>query len=108
MPAASHSTRAVFTHGEGESTGERFYKIRIRSGKVSVSVKRSAGTATGKLTVYRSNGDEADRSRLESKTWGDTSSDVVADTAVTSPFIVLGADFTSSDFGQVEVLISNS
>lgn len=101
------TSRAIFVHGEGEPAEERLYKIRMRGGKAKVSVQRTAGTAAGRLTVYRSDEAGVGKTRIDSKTWSNESADVISDLSVSFPFIFLGAEFSDSDFGQVEVLIQN-
>lgn len=108
MPAAVNSVKAALNHAEGEVSGERSCKIRVRPGRITVSMKR-LGTASGKLTVYKSDsGEESDRTKLDSKSFNDDSVDVVKETTITSPFIFLVADFSDTNFGQVEVTITTS
>lgn len=94
--------RAVITHDEGEASGSRFFKVGLRAGRLAVAVKRSAGTALGRLTIYRPDG-----SPVGSAKWGRKAA-LVADVSDSLPYFILGAEFTDSGFGQVEVVISNS
>lgn len=106
MPSAPNSVKAALSHAEGEAPSERSAQIRVRPGKTTVSVKR-LGTAAGKLTVYKTNDGES-RSKVDSKSWGDDSTDVVKEVTIETAFLVLVAEFTDSNFGQVEVTITSS
>lgn len=111
MSASEKTIKAAFTHVDGEPPAKREYGVRLRTipnGKVSVRVKRTAGTAAGKLTVYKTDSQEASNSKLDSKSWGDESTRVVDETPVSFTFLVLEAEFTDSNFGQVEVSITTN
>lgn len=110
MPASSKTFKAAFSHSEGEEPCSRQYGLRIRSlanGKITVSVKRTAGTAAGKLTVYKTNSEEAQNIKLDSKSWSDSSTKIVDEADASFSFIVLEAEFTDNKFGQIEVEITN-
>lgn len=110
MPSSNKVVKSAFTHGEGEEPGKREYGIRLRntSGKVSISVRRTAGSAEGTLTVFETDTTSGEnKTRLNGKSWGNESTDIANDVTISSKFLILEADFKDDKFGQVEVEIIN-
>lgn len=111
MSAASKVIKAAFTHGEGEQPGKREYGLRIRqipNGKVSVSVKRTAGTGNGSLTVFKTESKEDSNIQLDSKDWSDESIKIIDEADASFAFLVLEAEFTDTNFSQIEVSVTNN
>lgn len=109
MAASAKTVKAAFTHAEGSEPDTRQTGLRMRTvpnGKVTVTVKRTAGTAAGKLTVYKTDSEEANNIKLDAKTWSDESTRVVDEADANFAFIVLEAEFTDTNFGQIEVSIT--
>lgn len=108
MPKA-RIIKTAFNHEEGSSPRKYEHGLRIiKNGNLSVSVKRTAGTAEGTLRLSKSDSPESANIEIGSASWGNESVRVIDDIEASFNFLVIEANFTDSNFGQLEISITTS
>lgn len=99
--------KTAFNHAEGTAPRKYEQGLRIvKKGKISVSVKRTAGTAVGTLKLFKTDSPEDVNVELGSTSWGDESVTILNDVDTAFEFLAIEAEFIDNQFGQVEVSIT--